>query len=96
MLRNFAGTGRFEGSIYGARRDDQRRAARRIVAGASPGYPMQIGTAVGVIPYGKGRIVFSTVDIADNLAADSGPADVARELFCNSTRFAGKAGGIAS
>jgi hypothetical protein len=45
--------------------------------------PQHLGTAVGVIPYGKGRIIVSTLDIADNLASPETPAHVARKLLCN-------------
>ncbi len=62
-----------------------------LVAGSYRSMPFELGTAVGVIPCGKGRIVFSTLDIADNLDNPSGPAEVARKLFCNFIRFASEA-----
>jgi len=45
--------------------------------------PMSLGTAVGVIPCGRGRVVFSTLAIADQVGEPAGPADVARRLLCN-------------
>jgi len=45
--------------------------------------PQKLGTAVGVIPLGKGRIVFSTLGIAENLGSAEAPAHVAKKLFCN-------------
>jgi beta-galactosidase len=60
------------------------------VAGCWHSYPMQLGTAVGVIPCGKGLIVFSTLEICDNLASTSGPASVAKKLLCNFLEFAGR------
>ncbi len=59
-----------------------------LVAGAYHSYPMQLGTAVGVIPFGQGRIVVSTLDIVDNLAVETGPAEVARKLLCNYIEYA--------
>lgn len=51
--------------------------------------PQKLGTAVGVIPFGKGRIVVSTLDIVENLPSDETPAHVARKLLCNYLEFAG-------
>ena len=50
---------------------------------ANPPAPINLGTAVGVIRCGKGRIIVSTLDIAGNLTAPEGPSDVARKLLCN-------------
>ncbi|MFL6208676.1 MAG: PA14 domain-containing protein [Pyrinomonadaceae bacterium] len=63
-------------------------ADEELVVGAYHSYPMQLGTAVGVIPFGPGRIVVSTLDIIDNLAAETGPAAVARKLLCNYIEYA--------
>ena len=69
------------------RNGDERLGLRldgeELVAGCYHSFPMQLGTAVGVIPLGKGRVVFSTLDIAGNLNSTEGPANVARKLFCN-------------
>ncbi len=54
-----------------------------LVAGCYHSYPMQLGTVLGVIPLGRGRIVFTTLDIAANLNSDEGPAQVARKLLSN-------------
>jgi hypothetical protein len=54
-----------------------------LVAGCYHSYPMQLGTVVGVVPLGRGHIVFSTLDIASNLSSADGPAQVARKLLCN-------------
>jgi hypothetical protein len=45
--------------------------------------PQRLGTAVGVIPYGKGRIVFSTLALTENLNSPEAPARVAQRLFLN-------------
>jgi beta-galactosidase len=52
--------------------------------------PQHLGTAVGVIPYGKGRIIVSTLDIVENLPSPETPAHVARKLLCNYLEFASK------
>ncbi len=43
--------------------------------------PFELGTAVGIIPCGKGKIIFSSLDIVDNLDNPSGPAEMARK-YC--------------
>ena len=59
----------------------------QLVAGAWHCYPMKLGTAVGVIPCGKGRIVVSTLDIASQLRSSDSSAEVARKLLCNFIAF---------
>jgi beta-galactosidase len=60
-----------------------------LVAGAYHCYPMALGTAVGIIPCGKGKIIVSTLDICDNLNSKEAPAGVARKMLCNFLEFAG-------
>ena len=48
---------------------------------------MDLGTAVGVIPCGKGKIVVSTLDIAGELNSSDTSACVARKLLCNFIAF---------
>ena len=43
---------------------------------AMPPAPIELGTAVGVVPCGKGKIIVSTLDIIGNLAGPEGPPDV--------------------
>jgi len=52
----------------------------------------RIGTAVGIISYGKGKILLSTLDLR-SLDTNSPGADVVRKLFFNYLDFAGKGGG---
>lgn len=59
-----------------------------LVAGAWHSYPMSLGTAMGVIPCGKGQIIVSTLDIADQLRSTDTSAEVARKLMCNFINFA--------
>ena len=58
-----------------------------MVVGSYRTTPFELGTSVGVIPCGKGRIIFSSLDIASNLDNSSGPAEVARKLLCNYIKF---------
>jgi hypothetical protein len=65
-----------------------RLKGEQLVAGCWESTPMDLGTAVGVIPSGKGKIVVSTLDICPHLNDPSGPADVAKKLFCNYIEYA--------
>ncbi len=58
-----------------------------LVVGAWHSYPMALGTAVGIIPCGKGRIIVSTLDIASQLRSADTSAHVARKLLCNFLAF---------
>jgi hypothetical protein len=66
-------------------------AGEELVAGAWHAHleaaPQRLGTAVGVIEYGRGRIIVSTLDIAENLLSPETPAHVARKLLCNYLEF---------
>lgn len=69
-------------------RDGEHRYGFRLhgenmIVGSYKNSPFELGTAVGEIPYGKGKVLFSTLDIIDNLDNPSGPAQVARKLFAN-------------
>jgi hypothetical protein len=70
-------------SRYGLRIEGEK-----LVAGCWQSTPMELGAAVGVIPSGKGKIVFSTLDVCPHLDDPAGPADVARKLFCNYIEYA--------
>ncbi len=61
-----------------------------LVAGAYHACPMNLGTAVGIIPCGKGRIIVSTLDIYSNLTMNDGPSSVNRKLLYNWIEYAGK------
>ena len=58
-----------------------------LVVGAWHSYPMALGTAVGIIPCEKGKIVVSTLDIASQLNVRDSSAEVARKLLCNFIAF---------
>jgi len=74
----------------GRSRTGLRLEGEELVAGAWHSYPMELGTAVGVILCGKGKIIVSTLDIASQLNVADTSADVARKLLCN---FIDSAGG---
>jgi beta-galactosidase len=61
-----------------------------LVAGCWHSYPMNLGTAVGIIPCGKGKIIVSTLDIASQLKSTDTSAEVARKLLCNFVEYAGR------
>jgi hypothetical protein len=71
----------------GRTRSGLRIEGEELVAGAWHCYPMELGTAVGVIPDGKGKIVVSTRDIAGPLDSPDPAAGVARKLLCNFLAF---------
>lgn len=71
----------------GDRRFGFRLQGEELVVGSYRSTPFELGTSVGVIPCGKGKIVFSSLDIVDNLSDPSGPAEVARKLLCNYIRY---------
>lgn len=54
-----------------------------LVVGSYRSMPFHLGSAVGVIPYGRGKIVYSTLDISRNLNSKTSSSDVVRKLFCN-------------
>ena len=64
-----------------------RMQGEELVVGSYRSTPFELGTAVGVIPCGKGKIIFSSLDIADNLSDPSGPAEVARKILCNYIKY---------
>jgi hypothetical protein len=51
---------------------------------------MELGTAVGIIPCGKGKIIVSTLDIAGQLDSADTSAGVARKLLCNFIDYANR------
>lgn len=61
-----------------------------MVAGSYRSWPFHLGSAVGIIPCGKGKIIYSTLNIVDALTNESSAAEVARKLFCNMIEFGNK------
>lgn len=73
------------------RNGDQRFGFRmrgeELVVGSYRSTPFELGTAVGIVSCGKGKIIFSSLDIVDNLDDSSGPAEVARKILCNYIKY---------
>ena len=72
----------------GRSRTGLRLEGEELAAGAWHSYPMELGTAVGIIPCGKGKIIVSTLDIAGQLNSADTSVDVARKLLCNFIDYA--------
>lgn len=58
-----------------------------LLVGAYHTYPMAIGTAMGIVPMGKGSVLFSTLDIYGNIINDSAAGFVAKKLIFNMIDF---------
>lgn len=55
-----------------------------LLVGAYHTYPMKLGTAMGMVEVGKGKVLFSTLDINDNVIDDKDSAAlVAKKLLLN-------------
>ena len=76
--------------VVGGRRTALQINGGELIAGAYHTWPMQLGSAVSILPCGKGRIILSGLDIIDQLDNPDSAAEVARRLFCNFLNFAGE------
>ena len=54
-----------------------------LLVGAYHTYPMELGTTMGIIPIGKGFVLFSTLDIYGNLLNDVSAGIVAKKMILN-------------
>jgi beta-galactosidase len=72
----------------GVTRFGMRLEGEELVAGAYESWPMSLGTAIGIINCGKGKVIVSSLDICGALDDSHGTADVARKMLCNYIRFA--------
>lgn len=54
-----------------------------MVAGSYRSWPFHLGSAVGILPFGKGKIIYSTLNIVNALDNPSGASEVTRKVFCN-------------
>lgn len=54
-----------------------------MIAGSYRSWPFHLGSAVGILPCGKGKIIYSTLNIVNALDNPSGASEVARKVFCN-------------
>ena len=59
-----------------------------LLVGAYHTYPMAIGTAMGIVPIGKGNVLFSTLDIYGNIINESAAGLVAKKLIFNMIDYA--------
>ncbi|MHC4944693.1 MAG: PA14 domain-containing protein [Planctomycetota bacterium] len=57
------------------------------------GHTPQVATAVGIVPFGKGKIVLSCLSLVPHLATDEGADEVAKLVFCNYLSCVGKGPG---
>ena len=73
---------------YGAKRFGLLLEGEEVIAGTVNYNEPRLGTAVGVVNYGKGKIVLSTLDMSA-LNSDGGGSDVVRKIMCNYIKFAG-------
>ena len=76
-------------------RDGDRRLGfyldnEELVVGSYRSTPFHLGSAVGIVPCGKGKVYYSTLDLIDSLNDSSGASEVARKLFCNFIEVASK------
>jgi hypothetical protein len=74
--------------VQAGSRNALRLEGEELVAGAYNSPACDLGTAVGIVSCGKGKIIFSTLEILADLNGRPGPADVARKLLCNYIEFA--------
>lgn len=54
-----------------------------LLVGAYHTYPMALGTAMGIVPVGKGSVLFSTLDIYGNIVNESTAGLVAKKIVLN-------------
>ena len=78
-------------SIVGGRRTALEVNGGELVCGAYHTWPMKLGSAVSVLPLGKGRVILSSLDVVSQLASPNTTAEVARRLFCNFLHYASPA-----
>ena len=76
-------------SVVGGKRTALDVKGGELIAGAYHTWPLQLGSAVSILPAGKGRVILSSLDIIDQLDNPDSTAEVARKLFCNIMHFAG-------
>ncbi len=73
---------------YDARRYGLLMEGEQAVIGCLTGHEVPVATALGIVELGRGRLVFSTLDLRA-LDTDRSAAAVVRKLVCNLVRFAG-------
>jgi hypothetical protein len=71
-------------SHFGLYEMDGEEAIVSLVGGASH----LVSTSVGIVPYGKGQIVFSSLDLEPNLMLDRKAAAIPKKIYCNMLKWA--------
>lgn len=69
--------------LYNASSDDEE-AVVSLVGGSSH----LVSTSVGIVPYGRGKIVYSALDLSPNLSLNANAAAVPKKIFCNMLNWA--------
>lgn len=69
--------------------ESEEEAVVSLVGGASH----VVSTSVGVVPYGKGNIVYSSLDLSPNLTLDLKSANVPKKIYCNILQWAARKSG---
>jgi hypothetical protein len=77
-------------AVLGGAREGFEMEGEESVVGAYNTVPFHLGSAVAIVPYGRGKIILSTLNITANLAAADSTAAVAKKLLCNYLDFGGK------
>ena len=75
-------------AVVGGRRTALQIKGGELIAGAYHTWPLQLGSAVSILPVGKGKVIISGLDVIDQLGNPDSSADVARKLFCNFLNYA--------
>jgi hypothetical protein len=68
--------------LYDVKGSDEE-AVVSLVGGASH----LVATSVGIFPFGRGKIVYSSLDLAPNLVSDLKASHVPKKIFCNFLRW---------
>jgi hypothetical protein len=76
--------------VFSSNRSALKLQGGELIAGAYQTWPMQLGSAVSILPAGKGKIIVSSLDLIGKLGDSRSPAEVARKLFCNFLNYAAK------
>jgi beta-galactosidase len=74
----------------GNQREVLQLQGEELIVGGYHCYPQKLGTMVGLIPCGKGYILFSTLDIYSNLNSEETTSAVAKKLLCNFINYSNK------
>ena len=81
----------YQGLIHtGVERMGHVMDGEELLVGAYHTYPMQLGTAMGIVPVGRGKVLFSTLDLYGNLLHDGSEGLVAKKILLNMIDFAGQ------